>query len=102
MANPETQALLETALRHVLAEQAKLPRHRRAALLTGPALELNELAAEIWKLLAEGFHKIRSASPLISKVQSGPELTIDILVRAVSDEGRRPCNSLRRISALDG
>lgn len=40
-ATPETHALLEHALRHALAEQAKVLNHKHAALLIEPAKALS-------------------------------------------------------------
>ncbi len=48
------------------------------------------------------FGQFQRCHEILRQVQSGSELTIDTLVRAVSDERRRPCNSVRRISALNG
>jgi hypothetical protein len=53
-----------------------------------------------WRSSAR-FFSSRGGGPVL-RVQSGSELTIDTLVRGVSDEGRRPCNSVRRTSALNG
>lgn len=62
--NPQTQALLEKALQHVLAEQAKVFKHKRGAELLGPAQRLGELSLKTWELMSQGFHKIRDTSHL--------------------------------------
>lgn len=68
--NPETRAFLEKALQHVLAEQAKVLKHKHNTLMTGPALKLGELASKTWELLAQGFHKIRSTTHLTELARS--------------------------------
>ncbi|WP_395746793.1 DUF6602 domain-containing protein [Prosthecobacter sp.] len=74
--NPETQALLEQALHHVLKEQSKILQHKYCDLLVGAAKMLGDLAMETWVLLSEGFHKIRSTHHLTEKARE-IEKTID-------------------------
>lgn len=66
-ATPETYALLEHALRHVLAEQAKVLNHKHAALLMEPAKALGVLATETLAVLSAGMHKVRATSHLTKK-----------------------------------
>lgn len=68
-ATPETHALLEHALRHVLAEQAKVLNHKHAALLIESAKALGDLAAETWAALSAGMHKVRATSHLTKKAR---------------------------------
>ena len=69
-ANPETHALLEQALRHVLAEQAKVLGHKYCDVLIGPAKELGGLAAKTWQLLSQGFHRIHSTDHLTTQAHA--------------------------------
>ncbi len=69
-ATPETHALLEHALRHVLAEQAKVLSHKRCDLLVGSAKKLGDLAAKTWQLLSQGLHKIRSTKHLTKQAHA--------------------------------
>lgn len=62
--NPETQALLETALRHVLESQRKILAHRNAGLFLEGSLKLAELAGSTWDLIAQGYHRIEKTSRL--------------------------------------
>jgi hypothetical protein len=69
-ATPETHALLENALRHLFAEQAKVLNSERCDLLIEPARELGDLAARTWHLLSEGLHKIRCTKHLTQKAHA--------------------------------
>jgi len=53
---PETQALLEQAVRHVLSEQDKLLKRLDVAELNDILLSLNQLAIDTTNALAEGFN----------------------------------------------
>ena len=63
-ANPEAQALLEQALKHVLAEQSKVLLHKHRDLMIEPAQKLGVLASEVWNVLSKGFHKIDNVGRL--------------------------------------
>ncbi len=76
--NPETQALLEQALQHVLKEQSKILQHKCCDLLVGAAKMLGDLAMETWALLSEGFHKIRSTHHLTEKAREIEKVIDDI------------------------
>lgn len=67
--NPQTQALLEQALTHLLEEQAKILKSKHAPLLLAPAAALGALASETWTLLAQGFHKIQATDQLTAKAR---------------------------------
>jgi hypothetical protein len=77
-ATPETHALLEQALRHVLAEQAKLLNHKHAALLIESAKTLGDLAAETLVVLSAGMHKVRATSHLTKKAHEIERLIDDL------------------------
>ena len=77
-ATPETHALLEHALRHVLSEQAEVLNHKHAALLIESAKALGDLAAATWAVLSAGLHKIKLTSHLTRKANEIERLIDDL------------------------
>lgn len=76
--NPETQALLETALRHVLEAQRKILAHPDAGLFLEGALKLAELAGDTWELIAQGCHKIGQTKNLTALAKECEKVIDDI------------------------
>lgn len=74
--NPETQALLEQALRHVLESQSKLLSHPQAEKFLEGAQAMAELASATWETIGEGFHRIDRTSHLTALARKC-ELIID-------------------------
>jgi hypothetical protein len=79
--HPETQALLEQALRHVLSEQNKLLKHEHTAELNGAVAALNALAMDTANAIAEGVNKIRSTAHLTRQAKEIEELVDDLSER---------------------
>jgi hypothetical protein len=75
---PETQALSEQALRHVLTEQAKLLRSSEHVELIPVVSLLNELALDTSDLLAENFNRIGSIGWLMKMAEKIENKTDDI------------------------
>jgi hypothetical protein len=67
--NPQTQALLEQALAHVLAEQSKILKSKHAPLLLEAAHSLGVLAGETWSLLSQGLHRIKATHQLTARAR---------------------------------
>lgn len=66
---PETRALLEQALRHLLLEQETLLRRVDSRELIKPLKLLNQLAINTNAVLTEGFHQLTSTSGLTRQAQ---------------------------------
>lgn len=66
---PETQALLEQALLHVLDEQDKLFKREDCAGLTEILVSLNALALKTTKLLTGGLNNVSSVSSLVANAK---------------------------------
>ncbi len=79
--NAETQALLEKALHHVLAEQSRVLLHTKSSLMIREAKELGDLASATWKLLSQGMHKVRCIDSLIAQARN-IENAIDDITQA--------------------
>lgn len=75
---PETLAMAEQALRHVISEHEKILQRDDVEELISVLLPLIELARDTNNLLAEGFHRSESATKLTAKAKE-IEKTIDDL-----------------------
>jgi hypothetical protein len=75
---PETQALLEQAVRHVLSEQDKLLKRSDVGALIDVLQALNQLAINTSNVLAEGFNPSASTSYL-TKAATKIESVVDDL-----------------------
>ena len=76
--NAETDALLEKALEHVLAESAKLLQRDDLIELRAVVVSLNKLTSETHQARANGVHRLKSASSLIALAKSAEQLCDDI------------------------
>jgi hypothetical protein len=65
----ETLALLEKAVQHVLAEQAKLLKRPDIAELSGPARLMGELASATMAVIRDGVHKVKATEELTVKAR---------------------------------
>lgn len=79
--NPETRALLEKALQHVLAEQARVLKHKHAATMLEQVQQLGKLAADTWELLLQGFHRIKGTQHLTAQASAIERAIDDISVK---------------------
>lgn len=75
---PETRALLEQAMRHVLAEQAKLLKRSDSAELVNVIALLNDLAISTSNTLAEGSNRVKSTSSLTSAAKKIEKCVDDV------------------------
>ena len=75
---PETLAMAEQALRHVISEHEKILQRDDVVELISILLPLIELARDTNNLLAEGFHRSKSTTKLTAKARE-IEKTIDDL-----------------------
>jgi hypothetical protein len=66
---PETRALMEQALRHVLSEQEKLLKRSDSDALINVVLSLNCLAINTNNQLMEGFHRLKTAAQLTKEAK---------------------------------
>jgi len=78
---PETRALAEQALRHILDEQAKLLKRKDASALVEIVSSLNQLAVKTSKLLVEGFNRSQSLAKFTEEAR-----TIEVLTDRISEE----------------
>jgi hypothetical protein len=67
--HPETRALIEQALRHLLSEQEKLLKRDDSSKLTEILSCLNRLTIDTSNLLAEGFNWLNSTSALTQEAK---------------------------------
>jgi hypothetical protein len=66
---PETRALMEQALRHVLSEQEKLLERSDSDALANILLPLNRLAINTNNQLMEGFNRLKTAAHLTKEAK---------------------------------
>jgi hypothetical protein len=75
---PETQALLEQALRHILTEESNLLKRDDRAELTEIIASLNHLALKTSSILAEGINNITSTASLLTEAKRIETLGDDV------------------------